>query len=127
MVTTYVGMFFGLLLGFALGGPLGGALGIFLGTAVGMMLTVVPKTTIDVRPGTALVREEHHLLCMPKGQVATATFVRDAERSRWLDVERCTLCDPAEKVACAKRCLSLMRDTLPSRKNPVQAREPAHC
>jgi hypothetical protein len=127
MVTTYVGMFFGLLLGFALGGPLGAALGVFLGFAMGMMIASVPKTVCQAAPGATLVREEHRLLCMPKGQVATATFVRDVEQSRWLDVERCTLCEPEEKVGCAKRCLTLMRDTLPSRKNPVQAREPAHC
>lgn len=127
MVTTYVGMFFGALLGFVLGGPLGAALGVFLGFAMGMMLTTVPATTIKAPAGAELVREEHRLLCMPKGQVATATFVRDVEQSRWLDVEQCTLCTPEDKVACAKRCLTLMRDTLPSRKNPVQAHEPAHC
>lgn len=125
MVTSYVGMFLGLLLGFAFGGPLGAALGVFLGLAMGMMWSTVSRVTIPVPAGTALVHEAHRLLCMPKGQVATATFVRDVAKSRWVDVERCTLCEPEDKVACAKRCLTMMRDTLPSRQNPVGSHEPA--
>jgi hypothetical protein len=45
--------------------------------------------------------------------------VRDAGTSRWLDVERCTLCTPEEQVGCQKRCLLLMRDTLGTRRTPV--------
>ena len=123
-MATYVGMFLGLLLGFALAGPLGGGLGVMLGLVMGMMLSGVDDATRKIPAGAVLAREQRRLLCVPKGQVATATFVRDADTSHWLDVERCNLCEPEDQVGCQKRCLILMRDTLPPRQNPVH-RAPA--
>jgi hypothetical protein len=119
MIVTYVGMFLAVVLGFALAGPLGAAVGAILGMAMGMMLSGVVEATRKARAGAEVVREERRLLCVPKGQVATATFVREAGTRRWLDVERCTLCEPEEKVGCQKRCLLLMRDTLGTRRAPV--------
>ena len=118
MIVTYVGMFVGVVLGFAFG-PLGAGLGVVLGLAMGMMVSGVMEATRKVPADAELFREERRLLCVPKGQVATATFVRDEATSRWFDVERCTLCEPGEKVGCHKRCLLLMRDTLGTQRTPV--------
>lgn len=119
MITTYLGMLVGLLLGGAAGGPLGAALGLMVGGACGMTWAGVTNAVAKPRPGAELVREDVNLLCVPKGQVAAATFVRETGTGRWLDVERCTLCTPQDEVTCQKRCLLLVRDTLPARRHPV--------
>ena len=121
MITTFVAMFLGMVLGTAAGGPRFGVLGIMIGGVVGMLLRGTANAVEQAPEGAELVREEQRLLCVPKGQVATATFVRDAQHGRWLDVARCTLCTPEDDVLCEKRCLSLLRDVLPSRKHPVEA------
>ena len=124
MMFSYVGMFLGLVLGFSLAGPLGAALGTVLGFVMGMMAAGVTRATIAIPADAVLVREQQRLLCVPKGQVATATFVRDAGTNRWLDVERCTLCEPEDQVGCQKRCLLLMRDTLGRHRHPARADAP---
>ncbi|MBM4059503.1 MAG: hypothetical protein FJ265_00190 [Planctomycetes bacterium] len=121
MIITYVGMCAGLLLGFAAAGPLGAALGVLVGLAIGMALSGVTEAKARIPAGAVLAREEQRLLCIPKGQVATATFVRDAHTNRWLDVERCSLCEPQDQVACQKRCLLLIRDALPAQKHAAHA------
>ena len=122
MITTLVAMFVGMVVGTAAGGPSMGALGIVVGAVVGMLLRGTADAVQRAPADAELVREEQQLLCMPKGQVATATFVRDAQQGRWLDVERCTLCTPEDDVRCEKRCLLLVRDVLPARTHPVEAR-----
>ena len=121
MIITYVSMFLGVVIGFALAGPLGGMAGTMLGGAMGMMVSGVTKATRRIPADAEFAHDERRLLCITKGQVATATFLRDAGSGRWLDVERCTLCEPAEPVTCQKRCLVMMRDTLPPRRNRVRA------
>ncbi|HEX5052294.1 MAG TPA: hypothetical protein VFZ65_11010 [Planctomycetota bacterium] len=125
MVTTFVGMFLGLVLGTLVAGPAGGVLGIMIGGVSGMLWSTGSSAVLRARQGARLVREQQRLLCMPKGQVAMATFVRDAQNGQWLDVERCSLCTPEGEVGCEKRCLLLMRDTLPGRTHPVERRQPA--
>ena len=119
MITTLLAMFAGMLVGAATAGPLGGVLGTILGLSGGMMLSGVRDAVARARPGAELVREDLRVLCVPKGQVASATYVREAATGRWLDVERCSLCTPADQVGCAKRCLLLVRDSLPPRLHPV--------
>jgi hypothetical protein len=119
MVVTLLGTFLGLVLGFAMAGPAGGTIGAVGGAVIGMLWAGAIGATARVPMPAHLVREQHALLCEPKGQVATATFLRDAVTNRWLDVERCTLCEPADQVGCNKRCLVLMRDVLPPRKHPA--------
>ena len=121
MITTFVAMFLGMVLGTAAGGPRFGVLGIMIGGVVGMLLRGTANEVEQAPADAELVREEQRLLCVPKGQVATATFVREAQQGRWLDVARCTLCTPEDDVQCEKRCLVLIRDVLPSRKHPVEA------
>lgn len=118
MIATYLAMFLGLVVGAIFGGTAGGALGAMLGGALGMMWTGAGNAVR--RTGALVVREELHVLCIPKGQVATATFLRDAGTGRWADVERCTLCSPEDQVLCNKRCLVLVRDALPRRRHPVR-------
>lgn len=125
MFTTFVAMLVGMLFGTAIAGPLGGVLGIVVGIVGGMLLVGARDAVEEPGAEAVLVREEEQLLCVPKGQVATATFVRDARNGHWLDVARCSLCTPENEVGCAKRCLWLMRDTLPARKHPVRQSEPA--
>ncbi len=124
MITAFLGMLLGAVLGTAAVGPLGGVLGIMIGGVCGMLLAGAMDAVEHARAGAELVREEQRLLCVPKGQVATATFVRDAQNGRWLDVERCTLCTPEDDVPCQKRCLLLIRDSLPRRKHPVKRPQP---
>ncbi len=120
MIITYAAMLVGMLVGLAAVGPLGGVLGIVVGGAAGMLLAGAGGAVQRTDTGADTVRETQTLLCIPKGQVATASFVRDASDGRWLDVERCTLCTPADEVGCAKRCLHLLRDVLPPRRHPVR-------
>jgi hypothetical protein len=124
MKITFVGMFLGMLVGLAAAGPLGAVLGIALGGAGGLLVAGARNAVQQATPGVATVREEQRLLCMPKGQLATATFVRDAQDGRWLDVERCSLCTPEGEVGCEKRCLHMMRDTLPPRRHAARRLEP---
>jgi hypothetical protein len=119
MITTLLAMFVGMAVGTALAGPLGGVLGTILGLGMGMIWSETRDAVTRARPNAALVREDLRVLCMPKGQVASATYVREAATGRWLDVERCSLCTPADQVGCAKRCLHLVRDSLPPRRHPV--------
>lgn len=119
MITTLLGICFGALLGVTAAGPLGGALGAILGAMTGMMWSGSREAARPLPVGTAAVREEQHLLCETKGRVASATFVRDADTGAWADVERCSLCSPADDVRCAKRCLVLIRGVLPARRHPV--------
>jgi hypothetical protein len=124
MILTFLGMFLGMLVGFAMAGPLGGMLGIALGGVSGMLLNGARDAVQRPHAGVEPVREEQHLLCIPKGQVATATFLRDAQDGRWLDVARCSLCTPEGEVGCAKRCLHMIRSTLPPRRHPARPPEP---
>lgn len=124
MFTTFLAMFAGLVFGFVGFGPLGGALGVALGAVCGLLLAGSRSAVQQPSAGATLVHEQQRLLCVPKGQVATATFVRDANDGRWLDVERCSLCTPEQEVGCEKRCLHLMRDTLSPRKHRVHLPDP---
>jgi hypothetical protein len=119
MIAAFVGAGIGVVLGSALGGPFGGALGVLLGAMLGMLWAAGTDVVDPVPAGAHVAREQHRLLCVPKGQVASATFVRDAHSGRWLDVERCSLCSPEHEVGCQKRCLLLMRDAVPARRHPV--------
>lgn len=111
-MTPYVGLFLGLAVGATVAGPFGGALGAVIGLVIGMIWAMAVDPSSRIPADAVLVKEERHLLCMPKGQLATTTFVRDAGTRRWLDVERCSLCHPSDHIECGKRCLSLMRDTV---------------
>lgn len=120
MLARFVGMFFGFVLGYVVAGPVGGAVGLGLGMVTGLLWESVKQAWTPVPTGAAVVHESQAILCIPKGQVATVDYLRDAGSGRWLDVAKCTLCDPEDKVGCAKRCLHLVRDVLPPRKHPVQ-------
>jgi hypothetical protein len=125
MIITYAAMVLGMLVGYLAAGPLGGVLGTLLGAASGLLLAGSRDAVQRPGEGAGTVTEQEVLLCIPKGQIAQATFVRDARDGRWLDVERCSLCAPEDEVGCAKRCLHLLRDTLPPRKHPVPQSAPS--
>jgi hypothetical protein len=119
MITTLLAMIAGMAAGTAMAGPLGGVLGTILGLGFGMMWCGVRDAVARPRPGAELVRESLSVLCVPTGQVASATYVREAATGRWLDVARCSLCTPEDQIGCAKSCLHLVRDSLPPRRHPV--------
>ncbi|MCA8974285.1 MAG: hypothetical protein KDC98_06160 [Planctomycetes bacterium] len=120
MVAPYIGMFLGLILGLVMAGPAGAVVGVVLGMPLGMLVSGVTDARREIPQGTEVMREQQAMLCVPKGQVADVTFLRDARRGHWLDVERCTLCRPEDEVTCAKRCLLLIRDALPHRRHTVE-------
>ncbi|HEX6810594.1 MAG TPA: hypothetical protein VF384_03120 [Planctomycetota bacterium] len=124
MFAILFGMGFGCVVGVAAAGALGGSLGIVAGAIAGALFTDIVDRSKRVAAGTPLVREEQRILCVPRGQVAQATFVRDAAHGRWLDVERCSLCAPDREIQCEKRCLPLIRSALPPRKHPARTVEP---
>ncbi len=119
MIAAYVGMFFGLVLGLILAGPAGGVVGVVAGMSLGMLWSSVADARIKPAAGTPLAHDEQSILCVPRGRVADVTYTRDARNGRWLDVERCSLCTPENEVDCAKRCLMLIRDAVPSRREPA--------
>ncbi|MGB3968923.1 MAG: hypothetical protein WBO45_19480 [Planctomycetota bacterium] len=121
MFTTLLAMVVGAVAGAAMAGPLGGVLGTMFGLVAGVTVSGVRDAVARAAPGAAVVREDVRVLCVPTGQVATASYVREAGTGKWLDVARCSLCTPADNVACAKRCLLLVRDSLPPRRHPVAA------
>lgn len=112
MLLSVFGILIGTALG-ALGGPLVATLGAVFGLVAGMLLANVVNNVRRVRTGHTTAPDAQHILCVPKGQVATTTFVRDAETGEWLDVAACSLCTPANEVNCQKNCLVLVRDSVP--------------
>jgi hypothetical protein len=121
MIATLVGMLLGLIFGLIAAGPTGGAFGIAIGAVLGLLAAGAPANAIRPAADAELVREDQQLLCVPKGQVATTTFVRDAGTGQWLDVERCSLTPPGTDLHCDKNCLVLVRGVLPGKKHPVAA------
>lgn len=121
MIGGVIGMMLGCVLGLAVAGVPGAMMGVVVGAALGLLWTSTVATPLRPAFGAPLLREECSLLCIPGGQVAQVTLVRDARSGQCLDVERCTLCRPAERVACRKRCLVLARDVLPRRPAGVSA------
>jgi hypothetical protein len=120
MITTLLGAFLGILFGAVIAGPLGAALGAVVGTAIGMLWAGSREAVQPLPSDGKVVHEEQNLMCENKGRVATASFLRDAHTGAWLDVEKCSLCDPNDQVQCAKRCLLLIRGVLPASKHPVE-------
>lgn len=120
MITSLLGAFLGLLFGVVVAGPLGGALGVIVGMSIGMLWSGSREAVHQIPADAKVVHEEQNLMCETKGRVATASFLRDAETGDWLDVDRCSLCTPDDKVQCAKRCLVLIRSVLPARRHPVE-------
>lgn len=120
MITSLLGAFLGLLFGVAIAGPLGGALGVVVGMSMGMLWSGSRDAVRRIPADAKIVNEEQNLMCETKGRVATASFLRDAGTGAWLDVDRCSLCTPDDKVQCAKRCLVLIRGVLPAHRHPIQ-------
>lgn len=99
----------GLLVGFLAAGPGGGILGSVLGLMMGLLL-LTGRDAVRPTSGAKTHLEKDSVLCIPKGQVAECSFVREDERGRWVDVASCSLCHPPEEIGCRKRCLILMND-----------------
>ncbi|MFO1077592.1 MAG: hypothetical protein U1E73_07685 [Planctomycetota bacterium] len=111
MILMYVGMALGAVVGYFAAGPVGGAIALGIGALLGLMLAAARDAWIKVPAGTPVEHCQRAQLCVPKGQVADVTYVRDARNGRWLDVARCSLCTPEDEVGCEKRCLLLVRDS----------------
>jgi hypothetical protein len=122
MIATLCGMSLGLLFGLIAAGPMGGLFGIAIGAVLGLLAAGAPANVRKPAADAALVREDQHLLCIPNGQVATATFVRDAGTGQWLDVERCSLSPPGADLKCEKNCLVLIRGVKEQSKQPMPTR-----
>ncbi len=106
---------FGLVLGTLAAGPPGGSLGSIIGLVFGLLM-LTGREAVGLREGAKTHLKKERLLCIPKGQVAECSFLREDGTGRWLDVASCSLCNPAEEISCMKRCLILMNDMVGPRK-----------
>ena len=87
-----------------------GAPGAYVGLVVGVPVAGVYEAvrwlrTVDV--GETAVFSDR-VLCLPMGGVAECDLVRDVDRGRWTDVQRCSQFDDPDHVTCEKNCLVLM-------------------
>jgi hypothetical protein len=98
-------------IGFAVAGPNGGMVGCVFGATFAMLWNSARGSTRLIAPGSVVQHERHTLLCIPTGQFADVELAHDGHH--WCDVSACSLCRPADKVACRKRCLDLMNDNHP--------------
>lgn len=115
LLETTVGALLGGALGAAMAGPLGGVLGALLGSLVGSFWRMGSRSFARAPSAAGVVREPHDLMCIPKGELAHCTLVRDAATGAWLDVEECSLCEHPDHVLCTKRCLVMLEDAEPAK------------
>ena len=114
-LTLVASVFLGASLGYAIAGPNGGMIGAVFGATFAMLWQSARSSTHLILPGRPVLRERHKLLCIATGQFAAVELAHDGRQ--WCDVESCSLCSPADKVECRKRCLDLMNDNHPPGRN----------
>jgi hypothetical protein len=110
----------GLLVGFVAAGPGGGVIGSVLGMMMGLLLLTGRDAVRPTWRGKTHLQSDR-VLCIPKGQVAECSFVREDATGRWVDVASCSLCHPPEEIGCRKRCLILMNDMVGPRSTTATA------
>ncbi|MBK8978965.1 MAG: hypothetical protein IPM29_23945 [Planctomycetes bacterium] len=100
-----------------LGDELAGSYGAIFGGVFGIVFVLIRWSVVSGarRPaaGAPLQHADERVLCVPNGRMADVRLVHDGRH--WCDVEACSVCTPAEKVECHKRCLDLLNDTAPPR------------
>jgi hypothetical protein len=56
--------------------------------------------------GTLLRRRQRDGICPHTRRPAQRTVAQDTLSKEWVEVERCSVCVPADRVACDKACLA---------------------
>ena len=120
MIRSIVGMLLGAALGMLLAGTPGGALGAICGAGLGLLWGSIRPSHAGVPAGMEVSREEHKVMCIPRGEVANCVLLRDKKTGTFVEVESCSLEPEDTSPRCLKRCLDMLPQGLPQ-----QTRKPA--
>ena len=106
MIRAIVGMLLGAALGMMLAGNPGGALGAICGAGLGLLWGSIRPSRAGVTEDMEVSREEHRVVCIPRGEVADCVLLRDKATGTFVEVESCSLEPKDTSPRCLKRCRS---------------------
>lgn len=100
------------LLGLAVGatfGPVGAGIGLAIG--LGAAAIWMAHDGLPAAGPVGHERRIERVLCVPHASIAEVEMTRDKRSGLWLNVERCSICEPEDRILCDKCCLIVMNDT----------------